>query len=67
MKKGERVELVVPGREEGVEVRFLREDTDGFVVVTSELEYEYATLRDRDPEPLVRVHRDEIRPLGNST
>ena len=45
MEKGERIELRFEEDAAPIPVRFVVEDTDGWVGVTTELEYESACLR----------------------
>ena len=58
---GERVELVLePGRR--IPLRVVQEEADGWVTLTTELEYEHARLKGKDPEPLLRARSDQIEP-----
>ena len=60
MKKGERIELRFDEDSEPIPVRFIVEDADGWVGVTTELEYETARLRGLEPEPLLKVPASQI-------
>ncbi|HEV3153439.1 MAG TPA: hypothetical protein VGZ02_06535 [Candidatus Baltobacteraceae bacterium] len=60
MEKGERIELRFEEDAAPIPVRFVVEDTDGWVGVTTELEYESACLRGVDPEPLLKVPPSQI-------
>lgn len=62
MQKGERIELRFDEDAATIPVRFVVEDADGWVGVTTELEYESACLRGVDPEPLLRVPLSQIVP-----
>ena len=60
MQKGERIELRFDEDSAPIPVRFVVEDADGWVGVTTELEYESARLRGAEPEPLLRVQLNQI-------
>ena len=62
MRKGERIELRFDEDADAIPVRFVVEDADGWVGVTTELEYESARLRGVEPEPLLRVPLSQIVP-----
>lgn len=64
MRKGERIELRFDEDAAPIPVRFITEDADGWVGVTTELEYETARLRGVEPEPLLRVPPSQI--VGSS-
>ena len=60
MRKGERIEVRFDEDSAAIPVRFVAEDADGWVAVTTELEYESACLRGLEPEPLLRVPASQI-------
>ncbi len=60
MQKGERIELQFDEESKPIPVRFVVEDADGWVGVTTELEYESACLRGAEPEALLRVPVSQI-------
>ena len=62
MQKGERIQLRFDEDSQPIPVRFVVEDADGWVGVTTELEYESACLRGAEPEPLIRVPLNQIVP-----
>ncbi|MBV9271793.1 MAG: hypothetical protein JO165_11910 [Candidatus Eremiobacteraeota bacterium] len=61
MKPGERVELTLEKGDTPIALRVVKDEADGWVAVTTEMEYEYARMQGRDPEPLVRVRSEQLQ------
>jgi hypothetical protein len=62
MIKGERVELQLDKNDPAIPLRVIVQEAGGWLGVTTELEYEAACLRGAEPEPLLRVREDQVRP-----
>lgn len=61
MEPGKRVELRLEEEAEPIALRVVKDEANGWVAVTTELEYEYARMHDQEPEPLVRVEAHQLR------
>ena len=61
MEKGERVEFQIDEGDPAIPLRVIAEEADGWIRVTTELEYEAARLRGAEPEPLLRIRADQVR------
>lgn len=61
MQKGDHVSFVVDEGDRPIPARVVKEDTDGWVALTTELEYQTATLMGQDPEPLILVRKEHVR------
>ena len=62
MKKGERIEFKIEDGDPAIPLRVIAEEADGWIRVTTELEYEAARLRGAEPEPLLRIRADQAHP-----
>lgn len=60
MKPGERVELTLEQGDAPIALRVVKDEADGWVSVTTEMEYEVARMQGRDPEALVRVRTEQL-------
>jgi hypothetical protein len=63
MEKGERIEFRIDEGDPAIPLRVISEEADGWIRVTTELEYEAARLRGADPEPLLRIRADQAHPF----
>lgn len=61
MEPGERVEFRIDESAEPIALRVVKDEANGWVAVTTELEYEYARMHGCEPEPLVRVENHQLR------
>ncbi len=61
LQKGDRAEIVLDDTHDPISVRVVAEETDGWISVTTELEYDYATMNGDEPEALIRVYRNQVR------
>lgn len=61
MQKGDRVSFIVDEGDRPIPARVVTEETDGWVALTTELEYETATLMGQEPEPLILVRKEHLR------
>ena len=61
MQKGDHVSFVVDEGDRPIPARVVTEDADGWVALTTELEYQTATLKGQDPEPLILVRKEHLR------